>query len=159
MQFTDDNGKEGEVGQKPYMLSCGHTICLKCLKQMLQNNIRRKDNREIVCPFDKTKHPITTSVEKDLPINYSLLRGLSAFTSKKQQVKYCSKSGHGGEHLNFYCKSHAELVCQMCLIKDCHLAQKCDLVSSEEYLWSQTIKSEVESTKSKINEYLIDFKY
>lgn len=163
-QFGDTNGTEDQPGQKPYMLKCGHTLCLKCLKTMLQKNVRRSDVREIQCPFDKSKHRITTSIEKDLPVNYSILRGLSALNSKrtiteflaKPVQKFCGKKGHLGEQLNFYCKGHKQLICQVCLLQEDHLVQKCDIISSKAYIWEQNYKDEAQKCKAKISEYVED---
>lgn len=74
MEFSDS-----EEGHRPYMLPCGHTICLRCLRILLAKSVRQSDKKVVQCPFDKSTHEIKHSLEKDLPINYSIIKGLNAF--------------------------------------------------------------------------------
>ena len=72
---------------------------------------------EIQCPLDKTKHLLNKSgnLEENLPINYAILQGLDAYNKEKKYgnfyKRYCSVQGHSSESLNFYCKSHQQLLC------------------------------------------------
>ena len=124
-------------------------------------NKRTREQRLIQCPFDKSQHQINHSIEKDFPINYSIIKGLAAFSALKNNTsafrRFCHRKGHKAEVLNFFCKTHSQLLCQLCLIDGGHL-QGCQLDSSQELISSQVFKAESNKCRKQLEEHILDLK-
>ena len=80
------------------ILPCSHTVCEKCLKQLIRGN-------NIECPECREKHKV-----KNFPQNKYLLPIVRKFINQKQDdsLKPGNCKVHGKE-LNLYCKELSEV--------------------------------------------------
>ena len=93
-----------EAGIKdPLMLSCGHTFCSNCLKNMVLSS-------QLFCPEDRS--PINIKSISELPKNFSLLRMLNKNTSKQD---------------NSVCKDHKKPLEFICILDKAKVCANCAL--------------------------------
>ena len=109
----------------PRILPCTHTLCEKCLKQLIRGNF-------VECPECRKKHRVVNAV-KTFPQNKYILANIrrkQAEILKKDQtpVNICEKHG---KDLILYCKGPRCLraICQTCLTRH-HRGH--DVVETEE---------------------------
>lgn len=57
-----------EGNHLPRCLTCGHTLCTSCIKNILEQSPILK------CPFCRKQHRIPVSTPGELPVNYSIMR-------------------------------------------------------------------------------------
>ena len=69
----------------PKIIPCGHTICLNCLKDML--NTSKKKNKKFLCPVCKYDLSVKIKEEKDLMLllsNITLLNIVEKLENRKE---------------------------------------------------------------------------
>ena len=111
IQYDDGaSSLNSSQSNKPLLIPCGHTICLKCLNHIQYQNRNTQGKKMIKCPFDKSAHPVSGPLDKCFPTNYSIIKGLTAFNQKNKFAntyrRFCQQKGHTSESLNFYCNTH-----------------------------------------------------
>ena len=75
----EEYGKNDNSEKAPKILSCGHTICCKCIKQKM-----KKDNGQIICPFDMKKD---NRIFEEIPFNRIIYDIILESKSIKRQVE------------------------------------------------------------------------
>ena len=110
----------------PRLLPCSHSLCEKCLKQLIQGNF-------LECPECRTKHKVVNEV-KTFPQNKYILANIRRKQAEihkdqtSEPVDICEKHG---KDLILYCKGPDCLttICQTCLTRH-HRGH--DVVETEE---------------------------
>ena len=132
-----------DTDKKPLFVSCGHTFCSKCLRF-----IYRKPN--LKCPLDKKESKYESF--NIVPTNYSVLGCLNTYLQSQGETKLekkCEK--HPSDSLKFYCQTDAQLICQTCLLES-HLGPSHQVVSSDNYLIGDILKSELQKCLARLEE-------
>ena len=113
----EDFEESGE--HTPRLLPCTHTLCEKCLQQIIRD-------KSIQCPECRAVHTADNN-ERSFPLNKYLL-GLIHMKRKPKLADVCDK--HGRE-LTLFCRQTGCLnpICPTCLSKD---HQKHDVIGIEE---------------------------
>jgi len=81
--------------------SCGHTLCLNCLRIILQNDETKK------CPLDQKKFESYQETEENFPINYTVKNIIEKIVS------------HG------ICKEHRQVMNLICRTDNCKVCEDC----------------------------------
>ena len=107
----------------PRLLPCSHTLCEKCLKQLVRTFVHGKS---VVCPECRKKHAMVDV--KTFPQNRYIMVNLKEKQRDRETVK-CEE--HGGKELTLYCRRNEcqKAICSKCLTAS-HRAH--DVVDIEE---------------------------
>ena len=127
------------VENLPRMLKqCGHTVCTKCIQNLLRNSDFR-------CPLDKKRLPGREKNIDAFPINFTV-RQLVEETSPWETCK-----AHGNK-MEFICETDKLKICAHCALFDGHKDHK--LKHMSEYQPKLDVKkSELEAILKGIDEY------
>jgi len=93
------------------MLTCGHTFCTHCLKQLFHKNAN------IICPLDKTIFNLQNQGVEALPINFALKQVLE----EKSKWELCRIHQ---EEMRLVCLNDRCKVCDECLETGAHQKHK-----------------------------------
>lgn len=97
----------------PRILPCSHTLCHKCVGQMIQQN-------KIECPECREKHETKKEIQKSFPQNkYTLINLKWRYTTKKDEASTKDICEEHGKDLILYCKESRcmEPICAKCITK------------------------------------------
>mmetsp|Transcript_24801 Transcript_24801/g.38597 ORF Transcript_24801/g.38597 Transcript_24801/m.38597 type:complete len:193 (+) Transcript_24801:520-1098(+) len=117
----------------------------------------------IQCPVDKKPTYLKSGkLSQELTINYSILNGVNSLLEEKQDAKfntrYCRVGGHTGEKINFYCNTHSQFLCQVCLLQGGHLSSGCVVKPASEMIAHKIMETEskdlIERVDMKIDDLL-----
>ncbi len=100
---------------EPKLLSCGHSLCLKCIKDIIKSNYGQVN---IKCPFCHKVSEITANGPDGLPTDLSKKQFQEIFTGKLENIcDGCKK-----DSVNLICKNCKTQFCQKCA--DSHIKHK-----------------------------------
>lgn len=95
----------------PISLPCGHTLCSKCLKALLDSPTLRK------CPFDKIAFPHSQNSLAFFPQNYAIRDLLEQEHNNACRI-------HPTERLKLICLTENKKICSECAKNEEHLGHK-----------------------------------
>uniref|UniRef100_A0AC34QWK9 RING-type domain-containing protein n=1 Tax=Panagrolaimus sp. JU765 TaxID=591449 RepID=A0AC34QWK9_9BILA len=81
-----------EIYVEPKLLNCGHTLCLKCVQQLIQNARQSAlgyRDAEFMCP--ECRRPCSAGFHNLLPTNYRLADVINQFKAMKTSPKRIEK--------------------------------------------------------------------
>ena len=95
----------------PRILQCFHTLCEKCIGQLLKENV-------LECPECRTKHCASNKV-KSFPQNKYILSNIKKSKNSGSDSEFESCAEHGRE-ISLFCNDNQckTPVCALCLVKD-----------------------------------------
>lgn len=93
----------------PKLLECGHTFCLKCIKDYSDDI--KTDSRDLVCPLCRSKFNLPTDGPSQLITNY--------FVDIPKPQKYCLKCQET-EKISSFCLVCGSLFCKKCFKSHIH---------------------------------------
>ena len=91
----------------PRILPCSHSLCEKCLKQLIQG-------RFVICPECRNKHRAGNK-ERTFPQNKYILTNIRRKKEEDEPAKAMKICGDHGKELSLYCKKCLTSICQRCL--------------------------------------------
>ncbi len=100
---------------EPKLLSCGHSLCLKCIKDILKSNYWLAT---IKCPFCRKVSEIPANGPNGLPTDLTKKQFQEIFRGKLENIcDSCKK-----DSVNLFCKNCKNQFCQKCA--DSHIKHK-----------------------------------
>ncbi|XP_063772733.1 E3 ubiquitin-protein ligase TRIM32-like [Pseudophryne corroboree] len=140
-----------ETNRRPKLLSCGHTLCLKCLQELFSRTLDLpvyQQTSNLRCPSCRqTTEIFHVCCVSRLPDNFAIINFLTDEESSKQ---YCKK--HQDEKIKFFCHQCQRLLCPSCALQ--HVTQtlhKIENVESAALKYRQQIHLAINDCKEKQN--------
>ena len=138
--FICTNEFEQSGDHVPRLLPCTHTLCEKCIKELIAFGFLR-------CPFDKITHPAKDN-EKSFSQNKYILNQMKRISTEKIQRTESRCEEHGKE-LTLFCKEQGcqTPICVTCLRR---YHRKHDFVEMEEQM--EAFMEDIEHVQSNLLE-------
>jgi len=114
-----------DVYTDPRVLSCGHTICLKCIRKYIEE--KESNEEEPVCPMCRTKFALPSNGVGDLPKNFfvnNFLQMKELSMSVETKKTPCEACGGGDDRNESEVQNIASVYCVECQMKLCQICER-----------------------------------
>ena len=131
----------------PRILPCSHSLCEKCLKQLIQGKF-------VHCPECRNKHKAGNK-ERTFPQNKYILTNIRRKKEEDEQAKAVKICDDHGKELSLYCKKCLTSICQRCLSRFHRSHDVAELEDAERKTLLERIETVVDylrETKDNISE-------
>ena len=111
-----------EVYTDPRVLPCGHTICLKCIREWSRD---KQPGDKLACPLCRKEFTLSSNGVDDLPKNFFVtnflqMKELSSGDSKTGPCEAC----RGDEESEVGLQNVASVYCIECQMKLCKICER-----------------------------------